>query len=75
MLSKVAEIPNNQDLIDRFIAYGGGGTVATASTLSNILQETTVADWALWISAMVLLGRLAFDIYKYFYPRDTDSKK
>lgn len=70
MLDKVLEVNSNQELIDRLIAYGGGGTVATASTLTGMIQETSVADWALWISSVVLLGRLIFDIYKYFFPRN-----
>lgn len=69
MLDRIAELHNNQELIDRIIAYGGGGTIATASTLTGMIQETSVADWALWISSVVLLGRLVFDVYKYFFPR------
>lgn len=70
MLDKIAEPHQYQDFIDRIIAYGGGGTVFTASSLVESAESTPVADWALWISAMVLLGRFAFDVYKYFFPRD-----
>lgn len=66
MFDKMQEHAPYQELIDRVIAYGGGGTVFTASTLTERVAETPVADWALWISSVVLLGRLAFDIYKYF---------
>lgn len=59
------------DFWGRLIAYGGGGTVGAASSVASAMESATVADWALWMSALAVLGRLIFDVVKYIADRRT----
>ena len=57
------------DFWGRLIAYGGGGTVGAVSSVASTVESATVADWALWISAVAILGRLIFDVVKWVVDR------
>jgi hypothetical protein len=65
MIDRVQEILQNGDTMGRLIAYGGGSAVAAFSQL----ESASVADWALWISAVAIMGRLVFDIIKWIVER------
>ncbi len=54
----------DSDFMGRLIAYGAGGAGLTYATVADYVQSATVADWAQWMFAASVLGRLVFDVVK-----------
>ena len=67
MIREAQEIAEkvDHDFMGRLIAYGGGGAGFTYTTIADYVQGASVADWAQWMFAVAILGRLIFDIVKY----------
>ena len=66
MIREAQEIAErvDQDFVGRLIAYGGGGVGLTYTTIADYVQSASVADWAQWMFAASVLGRLVFDVVK-----------
>jgi len=66
MIREAQEIAEkvDQDFMGRLIAYGGGGAGFTYTTIADYVQGASVADWAQWMFAASVLGRLIFDVVK-----------
>jgi hypothetical protein len=56
----------DHDFMGRLIAYGGGGAGFTYTAIADYIQGASVADWAQWMFAASVLGRLVFDVVKEF---------
>jgi len=66
MLREAQEIAEkvDHDFMGRLIAYGGGGVGLTYTTVADYVQSASVADWAQWMFAASVFGRLIFDVVK-----------
>lgn len=66
MIREAQEIAErvDSDFMGRLIAYGLGGAGFTYTTVADYVQSASVADWAQWMFAASVLGRLVFDVVK-----------
>ena len=56
----------DQDTVGRLVAYGGGTLGVGVTKIAEIAQQSPVYDWGYWMFGLAILGRLIFDVYKYF---------
>lgn len=66
MLKEAQEIAEqvDHDFMGRLIVYGVGGAGYTYTTFAEYIQGASVSDWAQWMLAASVLGRLIFDVVK-----------
>ena len=65
----VLEVPAPSAGVLIELVVADGGTVGAVSSVASTVESATVADWALWISAVAILGRLIFDVVKWVVDR------
>jgi len=66
MLKEAQEIAEqvDHDFMGRLIVYGVGGAGYTYTSFAEYIQGASVSDWAQWMLAVSVLGRLIFDVVK-----------
>lgn len=65
MLTRISEILQSPFDTGQNVVYIGGTAGMGYSALISTINEASIADWAGWMCAVAVLGRLIFDIYKY----------
>lgn len=56
----------DHDTIGRVITYGGGTVGVGVTKMAEVAQQSPIYDWGYWMFGLAILGRLVFDVYKYW---------